>query len=80
MKIKKFLFNILEEILSPIREKRKYYEAHIDEVIDILKKGCERARAVAQDTVKRVRSAMGIEYFSDDALINYYKTKFQQDD
>lgn len=80
VKIKKFLFNILEEILSPIREKRKYYEAHIDEVIEILKKGCEHARAVAQDTVKRVRSAMGIEYFSDDALINYYKTKFQQDD
>ena len=80
VKIKKFLFNIIEEILTPIREKRKYYEAHIDEVIDMLKDGCARAREVAGETLKRVREAMGIEYFTDDALINYYKTKFAKDD
>ncbi len=80
VKIKKFLMDVLEETLAPIREKRKYYEAHIDEVIDILKKGSEKARKVAAETVKKVRSAMGINYFEDDALLNYYKTKFKQEE
>ncbi|MBP3431352.1 MAG: tryptophan--tRNA ligase [Clostridia bacterium] len=71
VRIKKLLFNVIEKILTPIREKRKYYEEHIDEVIDILEKGCEKARAVAQETVTKVRKAMGIEYFQDDALRKY---------
>lgn len=78
--IKKFLFEILEEVLTPIREKRKYYESHIDDVIEILKAGCEKARAVAEKTLKAVRTAMGIEYFEDDALIEYYKNKFANEE
>ena len=72
VKIKKLLFNVIEKTLAPIREKRKYYEEHIDEVVDILKNGCEKARSVAQQTLSKVRKAMGIEYFENDALKNYY--------
>ncbi len=78
VKIKKFLFDIIEDILQPIREKRRYYEQNIDEVIQILKDGSEQARIVASQTVKKVRKAMGIEYFEDDALIEYYKNKFHE--
>lgn len=78
IKVKNFLFNILENRLSPIREKRKYYEQHLDEVLEILKKGCAHAREVAADTLKKVRTAMGIEYFEDDGLIEYYKNKFNE--
>ena len=80
VKIKMFLFNIIEEILTPIREKRRYYELHIDEVIKILQDGSAKARIVAQNTLKAVRKAMGIEYFTDDSLINYYKTKFNAEE
>ncbi len=63
VKIKMFLYNILEEVLIPIREKRKYYEQHIDEVYDMLNNGSRKAREVAKDTLKKVRKAIGIEYF-----------------
>lgn len=72
VKIKKLLFNVIEKTLTPIREKRHYYEEHIDEVIDILEKGSAHARDVAQETLSKVRQAMGIEYFKDNALKNYY--------
>lgn len=76
VKVKTFLFNVIENTLAPIREKRKYYEQHLDEVVKILKEGCKKAREVAGDTLKKVRTAMGIEYFEDDALLEYYKNKF----
>ncbi|MDD4815650.1 MAG: tryptophan--tRNA ligase [Clostridia bacterium] len=72
VKIKKLLLSIIEKILTPIREKRHYYEEHIDEVIKILEDGCEKARSVAQETLSKVRKAMGIEYFKDNALKKYY--------
>lgn len=62
VKVKVFLYNVLEELLSPMREKRKYYEEHMDEVYKILIEGCNDARSVASDTLKRVRTSMGIEY------------------
>ena len=65
VKIKNFLFQILDEFLEPIREKRKYYENNIDEVKDILYKGSIEARKTASQTLKRVRSAIGIEYFEN---------------
>ncbi len=73
VKVKMFLYNIIEELLTPIREKRKYYEDHIEEVIEILKEGSKKAREVAANTLKKVRTALGIEYFDNDALLNYYK-------
>ena len=54
--------NIIEE-LKPIREKRTYYEEHPEEVDKILKEGTERARAVAKDTMKKVKDAMMLNYF-----------------
>lgn len=63
VKIKMFLYNILEEVLMPIREKRKYYEQHTEEVYKILKEGSLKAREVAKETLKKVRKAIGIEYF-----------------
>ena len=61
--IKKVLYNVLEEILTPIREKRKYYEEHEDEVIEILKKGTNKAKEKASKTLKEVKHAIMIDYF-----------------
>ena len=63
VKIKKVLINILDEILEPIREKRKYYEEHLDEVKEILQKGTMEARKVARTTLEEVKDAIGINYF-----------------
>lgn len=63
VKVKKFLINVLEDILVPIREKRSYYENHLDEVFDMLKSGSMKAREVASDTLNKVRNAIGINYF-----------------
>lgn len=63
VKVKKFLFQVIEDILTPIREKRAYYEEHIDEVYKILEDGSKKARMVAKETLDRVRAAIGINYF-----------------
>ena len=61
--IKKVLYEVLEEILTPIREKRKYYEENIDLVKEILKKGTEEAKKEASKTLNEVKKAIGIDYF-----------------
>ncbi len=63
VKVKKFLINVLEDILEPIRERRKYYEEHLDLVYDMLSLGSIKARKVAQETLKKVRGAIGLNYF-----------------
>ena len=63
VKIKKVLYNILEELLTPIREKRKYYEDNMDEVYKILKTGTDNARKKANETLKEVKKAIMIDYF-----------------
>ena len=63
VKIKKFLINVLEDILTPIREKRAYYEKHLDEVYQILENGSKKAQIVAKNTLENVRNAIGINYF-----------------
>ena len=63
--IKKVLYNILEEILSPIREKRKYYEEHLDEVYSILKEGTNKANEKANKTLKEVKKAIMIDFFKE---------------
>ena len=63
--IKNVLYNILEEILTPIREKRKYYEDNIEEVYDILKQGTTNARNKAKETLKDVKHAIMIDYFDE---------------
>ena len=69
VKCKRFLEKILNEALEPIRARRKEYEKDIPAIYDILKKGCEDARAVAADTLDDVRRAMRINYFDDAQLI-----------
>ena len=55
--------------LSPIRERRKYWEQHLNDVYDILKEGSKVAEAKAAQTLHDVRSAMQINYFDDNSLI-----------
>lgn len=77
VKIKKFLNNILQKELSPIREKRKHYEQNIPEIFDMLLKGSEDAREVGSETLKKVKAAMGINYFEDVELINKQQQKYK---
>lgn len=63
VKIKKFLIKILEEELTPIRERRKYYEERIDEVYKILEDGTKKANDECNKVVKRVEESMKINYF-----------------
>jgi len=76
VKVKKFLFTILEELLTPIRERRKEWEKDIPAVFDILKRGSEAAREVAAGTLADVRRAMRIDYFDDAELIAEQSRKF----
>ena len=65
VKVKKFLNDVLQETLAPIRERRHYYEQHIDYVYDMLEEGSKVARQKAAEVLKRVRRAIGVEYFED---------------
>lgn len=76
MKVKKFLNNILQEELDPIRTRRAEFEKDIPAVYEMLKKGCEEARAVAAETLDEVRRAMKINYFDDAALIAEQAQRF----
>ena len=69
VKVKKLLIAVLNETLDPIRERRRYYEGRISEVYEILRKGSEKARAMAAATLAEVRAAMKIDYFDDKELI-----------
>lgn len=60
--VKKFLFNVLNDLLAPMREKRAYYEAHPEEVTRILKEGTLAARELAKVTLREVKAAMQINY------------------
>lgn len=63
VKCKKFLFRILNDFLTPIRERRSYYEAHPEEVIRVLIDGTMEARRVAKETMADIKKAMHIDYF-----------------
>lgn len=78
MKVKRFLNNILQEELEPIRARRKEYEKDIPTIYDMLKKGCEEAREVAAQTLADVRRAMKIDYFNDAALIQEQAKRFSE--
>lgn len=63
VKIKRYLNDVLQAELKPIRERRNQYEKDIAGVYDILKRGSEYANTVANQTLKEVRDAIGINYF-----------------
>ena len=65
VKVKKFLNNVMQAELSPIRERRKYWEARLPEVYEILKEGSAKAKKTAEKTLAEVRHAMQIDYFAD---------------
>lgn len=76
VKVKKFLNNVMQEELAPIRERRKYWEKNIPEVYDILKRGSEEAQKAAAETLKEVKASMRINYFEDGPLINDTMKKY----
>lgn len=69
VKVKKFLNNVMQSLLSPMREHRAQWESRLPEVYEILKKGSEIAAETAQGTLDRVRHAMKIDYFTDNGLL-----------
>lgn len=69
VKVKKFLNNVLQEELAPIRENRKSWEKRLPDVYEILRKGTETARETAAQTLHDVRHAMCIDYFDADNLL-----------
>lgn len=76
MKVKRFLNNVLQAELEPIRNRRKEWQKDIPAVYEILKTGSEKAEAVAAQTLKEVKAAMKINYFEDQALIASQIEKF----
>ena len=77
MKVKRFLNNVLQTELEPIRNLRKEYQKDIPYVYEILRKGSEKAEAVAAKTLQDVKAAMKINYFDDQELINSQVEKFR---
>ena len=69
VKVKKVLNNVMQSLLSPMRERRAQWEGRLPEVYEILKKGSEIAAETAQGTLDRVRHAMKIDYFTDNGLL-----------
>ena len=67
--VKKFLNNVIQEELRPIRESRKEWEKRIPEVYEILREGSEKAEKVAAETLNNVRHSMRIDYFNDKNLL-----------
>ena len=67
--VKKFLNNVVQEELRPIRERRKAWEQRPADVLEILRLGSERARAKAAETLREVRHAMRIDYFEEGTLL-----------
>ncbi len=76
VKVKKFLNNVLQKQLEPIRARRHEYEKDIPEVYNILQKGTKAAYEVAQQTLEEVKSAMKINYFEDSELIRVQSEKY----
>ena len=79
MKVKRFLNNVLQAELEPIRNRRKEYQKDIPYVYEILKKGSEKAEAVAEKTLQEVKASIKINYFNDQELIAAQAEKFREE-
>ena len=75
VKVKKFLNNVLQETLGPIRERRKQYAENIEWVYEVLKKGSDEARKVAGATLDEMKAAMKINYFEDADFLKDFSNK-----
>ncbi len=69
MVVKKFLNNVIQTELRPIRERRNDWEKRLPDVFEILKQGTAKARETAAQTLSEVKHAMRIDYFTDDNLL-----------
>ena len=78
MVIKKFLNNILQELLKPIRERREELSQNIEYVYRVLEKGTNDARKHAKETLRRVKQAMKIDYFENDEFLKEIIDKYQE--
>ncbi len=77
MMIKTFLNAVLNDVLEPMRQRRKELEQNIPYVYEVLKKGSETARAAAAETLADVKRAMRINYFEDSELIAAQAEKYR---
>ena len=75
---KKFLNEVLNKFMEPMRQRRHEFEQDIPEIYNILKKGTEKARATAAQTMDEVRKAMQIDYFDDIQLIKSQAEKYRR--
>ena len=78
VKVKKFLNNVLQAELEPIRNRRKEFQKDIPYVYEVLKKGSEVAEEVAAKTLDDVKNAMKINYFDDKELIAMQSAKYEE--
>lgn len=74
---KKFLYNVLNARLEPIRTRREELQKDIPAIYEMLRKGCEDARKVARQTMEEVRKAMKIDYFNDAELIKEQANRYK---
>ena len=77
MKVKKFLNQVIQAELEPIRKRRQQYQKDIPYIYEILKKGSETAEQAAAQTLSEVKRAMKINYFDDAELIAMQSAKYQ---
>lgn len=78
VKVKRFLNAIMQEELEPIRNRRREFQKDIPAIYDMLKEGCEKARAAAADTLSDVKKSMKINYFDDAELIAEQVKRFAE--
>ncbi len=78
VKVKRFLNDVMQGVLAPIRAKRKEYEKNIPEVYRILQEGSIKAEKVAAQTLAEVKAAMKINYFDDKELIESQAEYYRQ--
>ena len=78
VKVKKFLNNVLQDELEPIRQRRRQFEQDIPGVYRILEEGSKKAESVAAVTLAEVKRAMKINYFEDRELIEEQAQKYRE--
>jgi tryptophanyl-tRNA synthetase len=75
VKVKRFLNDVMQETLRPIRERREDYAKNLDYVFQVLKEGTETARQVAAQTMDEMKTAMKINYFKDASFLDDFREK-----
>lgn len=75
--IKKFLNNVLQDVLEPIRNRRNYYAKNIELVYNILNEGTKKASKKAHETLLNVKKSMKIDYFEGKEFLEEIKNKYK---